>query len=337
MSKEQQIIDILTLNPFISQKELAKQVGLSRPAVANYIANLTKRGIIKGRAYILQKESVVLIGAANIDREARTIEPVQLHTSNPVDIKEKFGGVARNYASALRKRNINTTLLTAVGDDAEGEQLLQQAKSEQIDISHVWVFPSARTGTFTSLVDQTGELIVAMADMKIYENITIEMVEDNWPHIQSAKAIFLDMNMPENIVHHLIHRLREQQIPLYIDGVSPSKIKKLPKDLSKVTLLTVTPKEIEALYPESIVQKEQLLTNAKKFINRGVENLLILTEKDGIIYYTKELQEVIPYNENFQIQNNYERNLFSANVMYELIEGKHLKKAVKDSVSIFSN
>lgn len=52
MNKEHQILNHIRINPFISQQELSTKVGLSRSAVANYIATLTRRGEIEGRAYI---------------------------------------------------------------------------------------------------------------------------------------------------------------------------------------------------------------------------------------------------------------------------------------------
>src|SRR6185437_671054 len=100
MDKEKQILHHLRMNPFISQQELSSKVGLSRPAVANYIANVTRRGEIKGRAYILREESssIVCIGGANIDRKARTNPKVRLYPSHPVKITDPCGGIARNFA-----------------------------------------------------------------------------------------------------------------------------------------------------------------------------------------------------------------------------------------------
>lgn len=92
MDKEQQIVNHIKINPYISQQELAEKVGLSRSAVANYIANLTKRGVIKGRAYILGNEHTILcVGGANIDRKAKTKEDVRFYSSNPVTIREACG------------------------------------------------------------------------------------------------------------------------------------------------------------------------------------------------------------------------------------------------------
>src|SRR5699024_4728007 len=177
----------------------------------------------------LQRDFVLCVGAANIDQEARTLESLQYHTSNPVEIAESYGGVARNFASSLKEMGLDTSLLTAIGDDASGERLLQHSKGEGIDINHVWTFPSARTGTYTAVVDKNGENVLSIADMNLYEAITKDMNNEQWPHIQSAKAVFLDLNFQEKVIQYLLQRLKSNEIPVYIDGVSSIKVKKLPK------------------------------------------------------------------------------------------------------------
>lgn len=325
MSKEQEIIDILSLNPFISQKDLAQQVGLSRPAVANYIAKLTKEGIIKGRAYILQRNTVLCIGAANIDQEAKTIERIQYHTSNPVEITESIGGVARNFASSLQQLGINTSLLTAVGDDPAGDQLLRQTNSEGIDISQVWKFPAARTGIYTAIINERGDNVLSIADMSIYEKITKDMINDKWPYIQAAKAVFLDTNFNEEILHHLLDRLKEHKIPVYLDGVSPIKVKKLPANLTNIKLLTLSAKEVKTL-----TKTEDLVEGAKNLIDRGVENLLVISKEKGMTYATKEEVGSLPYKENFSIHTDKEKNEISAKIMYGLLRGKNLQETIEE-------
>ena len=51
--KKQQLLELIRANPFISQQELATSLGLSRPAVANYIAGLIRERKLLGRAYML--------------------------------------------------------------------------------------------------------------------------------------------------------------------------------------------------------------------------------------------------------------------------------------------
>ena len=59
--------------------------------------------------------------------------------------------------------------MTCVGDDKEGNWILNETKSQGVDVSQVWVLPTERTGTFTTLLDINGESIISMADMNIYK------------------------------------------------------------------------------------------------------------------------------------------------------------------------
>ena len=68
--KEAAIVELFRKNPFLTQQEMADQLNMSRPALANFISGLMKRGIITGRAYILSEDNeVVCIGGANVDRK----------------------------------------------------------------------------------------------------------------------------------------------------------------------------------------------------------------------------------------------------------------------------
>ncbi|PHM55736.1 kinase [Xenorhabdus hominickii] len=69
MSKrESQILQLLKRDPFIQQQELADILGISRTCVAGHIMNLSKKGYIKGKGYILANNvHAVTVGAANID------------------------------------------------------------------------------------------------------------------------------------------------------------------------------------------------------------------------------------------------------------------------------
>lgn len=327
MSKQEQIINILKINPFISQKELAQLVGLSRPAVANYIAKLTKEGIIKGRAYILQEDTILCLGAANIDQEARTLEEIQYKISNPVEITESLGGVARNFASSLHRLGMKTSLLTAIGNDSSGEQLLKQTIAEGIEMNHVWTFPNERTGTFTMITNEKGENVLAIADMSIYEKITPEMIDDKWPYIQSAKAVFLDTNFTKEVLHHLLNRLKEQNIPIYIDAVSPIKMKKLPKDLTNVQLLTLSPKDVE--------EGQSPINKTKQIMESGAKNILILGRNQVTFKEGKKI-ETIDYQKNFKINTDKQRNEIAALIMYYLLKNKPLKRAIEKALASYN-
>src|SRR5699024_11325946 len=123
--------------------------------------------------------AIVCIGGMNIDRKASAEENVILHSSNPVHVLEVPGGVARNVAENLHRLQYNVSLLSAIGEDKEGIWLLEQGKESGLDVSKVWTLHSERTGSYTTLIDVTGDTVVEMADMKIYNDITVVYVEDS--------------------------------------------------------------------------------------------------------------------------------------------------------------
>src|SRR5689334_4028315 len=129
-SKKQQLYEAIRANPFISQQELANLLGLSRSAVAGYIAGLIRERKLLGRAYVLpDRRPIVCVGAANLDRKLRSCAALALHTSNPASQSESFGGVARNIAENLARLGSTVALLTAIGADSAGAALLDHAAS----------------------------------------------------------------------------------------------------------------------------------------------------------------------------------------------------------------
>ncbi|KQU21554.1 MULTISPECIES: carbohydrate kinase [Peribacillus] len=330
MDKEKQILDYIKINPFISQQELASKVGLSRPAVANYIANLTKRGEIKGRAYILREESSILcIGGANTDRKARSNQEVRLYSSNPVKITEACGGIARNFAENLSRLGCSTTLMACVGDDKEGNWILNETKRQGVDVSQVWVLPTERTGTFTTLLDINGESIVSMADMNIYEKITTSMFEEKWSYIISSQAVFLDTNIPKECLSYLINRCRDENIPMYIDPVSTAKARKLPFRLDGVELLMPNREEAEILAEIKIESIKDCQLACEKIRQRGVQKVIITLGDQGVYYFSTEESGHLPPFKTDVVDVTGAGEAFSSCAIYGILNEESLFSACK--------
>ncbi|WP_059174036.1 carbohydrate kinase [Bacillus sp. FJAT-27445] len=328
MDKEKQILHYIRMNPFISQQELSTKVGLSRPAVANYIANLIRHGEIKGRGYILREESsIICIGGANTDRKARTEKKVRLYSSNPVKITEACGGVARNFAENLSRLGVSASLMTCVGDDIEGNWILKETKSQGVDVSQVWVLPTERTGTFTTLLDIDGESIVSMADMNIYEKLTISMFEEKWSHIAASQAVYLDTNIPRDCISYLINRCKDEDIPIFIDPVSTAKAQKLPLRLDGVKLLLPNREEAETLAGIKIDSINDCQTACEKIRQRGVQNVIITLGDQGVYYFSAEESGHLPAFQTEVVDVTGAGEAFASCTIYGLMNGNSLSSA----------
>ena len=330
MDKERQILHLIRQNPFISQQELADLIGISRSAVAGYIAQLTRRGEIKGRAYILRDEGLIAcIGGANLDRKARGKQQVRLHSSNPVTITESCGGVARNIAENLGRLGCNVSIISCIGEDKEGEWILQETKNHGVDISPVWRLPSQRTGNYTALLDTDGEMIVSMANMDIYDALTPEMFADRWSHIAAARVVFLDTNLPADCLEYLINRCREEKIRLFVDPVSSAKAKKLPERLDGVEAILPNREEAEQLAGMSISTPEDCHKACEIIRGRGVQHVVVTLGEQGVYYQSEETSELIAPFPAEVVDVTGAGDAFASGLLYGIVNGEPFSRACR--------
>ncbi len=147
---------------------------------------------------------VLVIGAAGLDIVGRPAEPLAFGISNPSEIRELFGGVARNVSENLSRLGQPTVLVTAVGQDGTGSLLLDQSRAAGIDVSHVLHVPEKPTGSYLAVVDKKGRLQVALDDMRIMSALTPEFLESKSDLFGLASLVFFDSKFvktshPKNI------------------------------------------------------------------------------------------------------------------------------------------
>jgi pseudouridine kinase len=286
--KEALIIKLIKENPFISQIDLAVKTDLSRSEVAGFISSLMKQGSILGRAYILpEKRQVLCVGGANIDRKIWSKSDLQLGTSNPAQSMKSCGGVARNIGENLGRLGSNVSVLTVVGDDLEGHWLMEYTKAFA-DIGPSQFLQGQTTGTYTAVLDQEGEMAVALAEMSIYDSITLEFIDQKWGYFASSECIMLDTNFPSDVLESIIVRCRKENIQLCITPVSSPKAKKLPASLAGVTWLIANKDEAEAISGISIKTEGDFFKAAEIIIHKGVEKVVITRGDKGLVYFTSK-------------------------------------------------
>lgn len=305
MDREQQILALIRQNPFISQHEMAGIIGISRSAVAGYIASLTKKGTIRGRAYVTSDEHMIYcIGGANLDSKATSKHAIRLASSNPVTVTESCGGVARNIAEALAGLACQTSLLTVVGDDKAGQWVLEETRRRGVDVSQAIVLNGENTGSYTALLDTSGEMFLAFANMDIYDKLSPAMLRDRWSHIAAAKLVIADTNLPSDTLEELIRRCQEESIPLFIDPVSSEKSKKLPTDLSGVTAIFPNLEEAIQLTDTPLSKNQDVIDMfyvepdhskiANTIRDRGVKHVFITLGSRGVYYAGEEGERFFP-------------------------------------------
>ncbi|MFS1516347.1 carbohydrate kinase [Bacillus sp. SCS-151] len=324
--KEKYILHLISKNPYISQNELAETMKLSRSAIAGYVSSLTKQGKILGRAYVLPEASrITCIGGANVDRKAQSQESIQYGSSNPVSVTQSSGGVARNIAENIGRIGSAVSLVSVVGDDQEGEWLIGSTNL-YVDTSQVMKLPKMNTGTYTAVLDQEGEMVIALADMAIYDSINDSFIEKRWSHITSSSIVLLDTNLPSHLIRKIIERCRQDNIKLCVAPVSAPKMKKLPNVLGGVTWLICNQQEAMTLVGEC--RNDRVM--CEKIQQLGVENVIITRGERGIVYQINDSaygEITAPTIDAIDVTGA--GDAFVAGFLYAMNKGENFRKSCK--------
>jgi len=137
------------------------------------------------------------MGGCVIDRVGKTADGQErLHTSNIGQMRTSLGGVARNVAENLARLGIGAELLSLVGDDPEGREILAGSRRAGIGMHRVAVVPNAATASYTAIFNGDGELVIGLADMAVFDGIAPCLVEEALAATQDDTLLFADANLP---------------------------------------------------------------------------------------------------------------------------------------------
>lgn len=318
-------------DPYISQQELAEIVGLSRPAVANLISGLMRKGWILGKGYILNEENrIICIGGANVDRKFYLKEAVQLGTSNPVHSTQGAGGVARNVAENLGRLGRKTVLMTVAGMDTDWEAI-KRASERHMDLDYVATFSGMATGSYTAVLEENGNLHVALADMDAYDELTSEVLAKNEALLVNAGAMVADLNCPQETICYLKAVSNEAGVPLIIVPVSSPKMQRLPEDLDGVSWLICNRDESETYLKMKIETEEDWKLAVQKWLDFGIQNVVVTNGKDGAIAGNAE--EGILYEPAIVVSDIKDvtgaGDAFCSAVIHAWLSGRNLRDIVR--------
>ncbi|AYC30249.1 carbohydrate kinase [Paenisporosarcina cavernae] len=280
--KERAIVALLKQNPYSTQQQIAEEIGLSRPAVANMISAMQKKGYIIGRAYILPtRKEIICVGGANIDRKFFLKKELIEGTSNPVSVSESVGGVARNIAENLGRMEHTVRLLTVAGKDADWEKIASKT-SGFAEVQSVKFSPTGTTGSYSAVVSPSGEMDVAFANMDIYEELSPTYLEEQKSFLRNASLLISDLNVPKESVTYLRDFAKEEKIPLAIIPVSSPKMDRLPAVLEGIDWLICNKDEAETLLNTSFQQEEAVFEALETIQVRGVRHVIITSGAKGV-------------------------------------------------------
>jgi pseudouridine kinase len=238
--------------------------------------------------------TVVVVGAAALDTKGMASSTPIYGIAVPGKIKVSPGGVARNIAENLARLGVHSILLTVIGSDHAGKQIVEQAKESGIDISRVEIIKGERTASYMAILDQDGAPLASVYDMKIMEHLTPQYIRRNRRLIAKADMVIIDANVPPESIEEIIAITSKHSIPVCADPTSSDLAGRLIPFLSDLYLVTPNEAEAEILSGKRVEGRESAILAAKELVARGVKIAVITMAEMGVSYATASASGHVP-------------------------------------------
>ncbi|HEC23623.1 MAG TPA: ribokinase [Chloroflexi bacterium] len=278
---------------------------------------------------------VLVIGAANLDIKGQPDVALVRGSSIPGRIRTSLGGVARNIAENLARLEVETVLLTAVGDDEVGERILGHAAGSGIDISEALVVEGERTGAYMALLRKNGALDVALDDMAILQMLTPDYFEARRSLFAGARLIAIDANPTPEALETIVSLSNEYRVPLCADPTSAALAERLRPHLSSLYMASPNVPETGVLCGVSFEESDRDAAQAaaRRLVSMGVEIAVITLGEHGVVYADAETKGYIPAIQTHILDETGAGDAMTAAIIFGLLEEIPLDECVRLGVT----
>jgi pseudouridine kinase len=201
---------------------------------------------------------VSIFGGAHIDRRGRISGATVAGASNPGTWFEEAGGGGFNAARNLARLGLEVRMISPRGGDAAGETVAEAAAAAGV-IDNPFIFLDRMTPSYTAILENDGNLVIALADMELYRLFSPRRLQQRAMReaISSSDLIVTDANLPEEALASLIERAAQETKPLAAIAISPAKVVRLANSLAGVSFLFMNEAEARALTGRDVTEASE--------------------------------------------------------------------------------
>jgi pseudouridine kinase len=243
--------------------------------------------------------------------------------------------VARNVAENLARLGMETILITSVGEDTPGRQLLRQVSQSGVNVEYALAADGFQSGSYVAVLDEAGNLHLALDDMRVIDAITSQHLRDCQTLFQQAAAVVLDANLPPKTLKTAVSLAGRSKVPIAADPTSVALAPRLAPHLEKLWLVTPNEAEAEALCPHPVphADREIALDAARHLVSEGVDIAIITMAEYGVGYATAEVSGHVPAMPTTIVDPTGAGDALTAAVIFALLNDIPIDEAVRLGVS----
>lgn len=258
---------------------------------------------------------IVIVGGINIDIEGYPYKDLKEQDSNPGRIKIAYGGVGRNVAENAARMGEKVAMLSVIGSDELGRGAKAHLESLGVDVSMIREVPGRGSAIYLSILDANRDMHLGLCDMEIIEEMTAEDIAEANQMFKDASAVALDGNLEEKMLRDVTEILAGKR--LFYDPVSANKAVRAKDYIGRFHSIKPNLIEAEVLSGMKIETEGDLRAAAEYFLDKGVKNIYITLNSEGVFFKNKEKEGFIKPAKSIKIESaTGAGDAFSATILY---------------------
>lgn len=281
---------------------------------------------------------VLVIGSSGVDIVGRLKGELLPRTSSPAQIRTSYGGVARNVAENLARLGQPVRLITVIGDDQAGAQLVQATVQAGVDMSSVLRSTQYPTGTYLAIVNAAGVMQYGLDDMRAANALSSAYLRQCEELFRESSLVFFDANLPKETIRSIFTLAKRAHVPVCADPTSKSLAGRLLPYLPRLCMIAQNAEEASVLCGQTVSEanRRESLDAAKYLVAAGVKVAIITLAEFGVCYATSETSGHVPAMQTEIVDPTGAGDALIATMVFSLLNDIPIDDAVRLGVTAAS-
>ena len=278
---------------------------------------------------------VLVIGSAGIDVTGRPDGSLHWGTQNLGRVRNYVGGVARNIAENLARLEVETHLLSAVGQDAMGRRVLKKCKASGIQCDRVRVVAGSSTSTTITLSQPDDGLLTTVADYTVMNTVDSDYLLGHEDLFAGAQMVVIDATLNEGALATLFEITTRYDLRVCGDPTSPELAERLYEHIGSMYMVSPNAAETAALcgLDNPAQDRETAIDIARHLVSLGTQIGVVTMGEHGLAYADSSGAGFLPAINTRVVDPSGAGDAFSGAVIFGLLNGVPVDEAMRLGVT----
>ena len=172
-------------------------------------------------------------------------------------------------------------LASVVGGDEYGRMLREGCHRLGMDTECLVTLPNEHSSCYVSILDGSGDMLIAMSDMHIVKQLNEDFVRGCLPMLNAAELVVCDANLSPTAMRYLTGNCTR---PLYLDPVSTRWAEAVRPVLGRFDTVKPNLLEMEVLAGMPIRSRAGLDAACDTVLAAGVRQVFVSLGENGLWY-----------------------------------------------------